>query len=286
MAGGLWVSSSPAGESLSGPIGARVLRVLDGDTLKVSVHIWLGQDVETRVRLFGIDAPELRGACPNERELAVRARAYLVARLGLRPDSGGGRRARVNLYDISLGKYGGRVLARVLTENGEDLGDSLLAAGLARPLCGRQAARLVRRRRLSGSFGLIFWKWTADRTRRHAQARQGAIDGRSAAQTVMSSNPPRGCFPPSGAERGRSPSERARSLSLPAVTGREVSRLLSTTFGALATDAGAPPGDPTGGGTKGFVTCMREYYPENQHKSNKKTQFTSISFYYYLSLIL
>ena len=132
MAGGLWVSSAPAEERLSGPIGAQVLRVLDGDTLKVRARIWLGQDVETRVRLSGIDAPELRGACPHERELAVRARAYLVARLG----SGEGRRARVNLYDIRLGKYGGRVLARVLTENGEDLGDSLLVAGLARPYTG------------------------------------------------------------------------------------------------------------------------------------------------------
>ncbi|MHA1599946.1 MAG: thermonuclease family protein [Alphaproteobacteria bacterium] len=129
---GLWVLSSPAGERLSGPIGAQVLRVLDGDTLEVSARIWLGQAVETRVRLAGIDAPELRGGCAFERELAVRARAYLVGRLG--PVDG--RPVRVSLYDISAGKYGGRVLARVLTANGEDLGRSLLAAGLARPYTG------------------------------------------------------------------------------------------------------------------------------------------------------
>jgi len=77
-----------------------------------------------------------------------------------------------------------------------------------------------------------------------------------------------------GAERGRSPSELARSLSLPDVTGREVSYwVLSATFGALATDAGAPPGDPTGGGTKGFATCMGEYYAWFQDKSNKKSMF-------------
>ena len=129
---GLWVSSSPAGERLSGPIGAQVLRVLDGDTIEVSAHIWLGQNVETRVRLTGIDAPELRGACAYERELALRARAYLETRL----DSSGERGAWVKLHDISLGKYSGRILARVLTENGEDLGHSLLAAGLARPYAG------------------------------------------------------------------------------------------------------------------------------------------------------
>jgi len=131
--GGLWVPPSPAEERLSGPIGAQVLRILDGDTLEVSAHIWLGQDVETRVRLVGIDAPELRGGCPYEREMAARARAYVVARLSSAEE----RPARVSLYDISLGKYGGRVLARVLTANGEDLGHSLLAAGLARPYAGR-----------------------------------------------------------------------------------------------------------------------------------------------------
>jgi endonuclease YncB( thermonuclease family) len=132
VADGLGVTSSTAGERLSGPIRARVLRVLDGDTLKVSARIWIGQDVQTRVRLADIDAPELRGACPYERDLALRARAYLAARL----ESSDGRPVRVSLYDISLGKYGGRVLARVLTEKGENLGNSLLAAGLARPYGG------------------------------------------------------------------------------------------------------------------------------------------------------
>lgn len=128
---GLWASSAP-GERLAGPIGAQVLRVLDGDTIEVSARIWLGQNVETRVRLAGIDAPELRGACSYERELAARARAHLVARLG----SVETRAARVTLYDISLGKYAGRVLARVQTAAGEDLSQSLLAAGLARPYRG------------------------------------------------------------------------------------------------------------------------------------------------------
>ncbi len=131
--GGLWVPSSPAGERLSGPIGAQVLRILDGDTLEVSAHIWLGQDVETRVRLVGIDAPELRGGCPYEREMAVRARAHVMARLS----AASGSPVLVSLYDISLGKYSGRVLARVLTAEGEDLGHSLLAAGLAHPYAGR-----------------------------------------------------------------------------------------------------------------------------------------------------
>ena len=59
------------------------------------------------------------------------ARAYLLARLK------GGERAQVRLRDIRYGKYAGRVLARVETAGGEDLGQGLMAAGLARPYDGR-----------------------------------------------------------------------------------------------------------------------------------------------------
>lgn len=122
-----------AKDALPGPVGARVLRVLDGDTLEVRARIWLGQEVQTQVRLSGVDAPELRGGCRFERDLARRARAHLVARL----ISADGKPAHVRLYDIGIGKYGGRVVARVVTAGGEDLGDGLLAAGLARPYAGR-----------------------------------------------------------------------------------------------------------------------------------------------------
>ncbi len=120
-----------AQDRLAGPVPAEVLSVIDGDTLEVRAVIWLGQVVSTRVRLAGIDAPELRGKCAREQALAERARAYLLARLE------GGDRARVRLRDIRYGKYAGRVLARVETAGGEDLGRGLMAAGLARPYAGR-----------------------------------------------------------------------------------------------------------------------------------------------------
>jgi len=69
---------------------ARVLRVVDGDSLVV--------------------------------------RAHLVAHLA----AADGRWAQVRLYDIRVDKYGGRVLARVITNDGGDLGQGLLASGLAR----------------------------------------------------------------------------------------------------------------------------------------------------------
>jgi endonuclease YncB( thermonuclease family) len=108
-------------EILNGPVEARVLRVLDGDTVEVAARIWLEQELTVRVRLFGIDAPELRSGCARERAFAARARD-MIAKLA----DGGVRLTRIH-YD----KYGGRVLAKVAASDGRDLSEALLAAGLA-----------------------------------------------------------------------------------------------------------------------------------------------------------
>ena len=122
------VPSHDAGrEVLSGPVPADVVEVLDGDTIAVKARIWLGQELATRVRLSGIDAPELHGKCDRERRLAAAARDFLAERLTDRP---------VELRDVQFGKYAGRVVARVVTPEGEDVARVLIAAGLARPYGG------------------------------------------------------------------------------------------------------------------------------------------------------
>jgi endonuclease YncB( thermonuclease family) len=118
---------SSAPEVLPGPIHAQVVRVVDGDTVEVDAQIWLGQKVRTLVRLNGIDAPELNGACAQEHALAQSARSHLADRL-----AGG----TAELVDVTYDKFGGRVLARILAPDGTDLAQSLLAAGLARAYQG------------------------------------------------------------------------------------------------------------------------------------------------------
>ena len=118
-------------QAIPGPVAARVLEVIDGDTLLVCARIWIGHDVETLVRLAGVDAPELRGRCRRERELARDARALIAARLASRD---------VVLRDIQYGKYAGRVVARVETAAGDDCPNLLLAAGLGRPYAGGRRA--------------------------------------------------------------------------------------------------------------------------------------------------
>ncbi len=115
-----------ADRAIPGPIPATVVKVIDGDTLEVEARIWPDQLVRTAVRLDGIDAPELRGECDGERSLARRARDELAATAG----------RDVLLLQVRHDKYGGRVVARVLDLMGRDLGDRLIAAGMARAYDG------------------------------------------------------------------------------------------------------------------------------------------------------
>lgn len=112
-------------------ITATVLKVVDGDTIKVSAHIWLGVDVETMIRIKGIDTPELRGKCPFEKELAKKAKNFVKEKLA--PDS------IVYLKSVEYDKYGGRVVAKVADENKKDIGKELIKNGLARPYSGKKA---------------------------------------------------------------------------------------------------------------------------------------------------
>lgn len=120
-----------AADTVPGPVPARVVHVVDGDTLVVRAHIWLGQEVETLVRVAGVDAPELKGACARERERAQAARDYVAARtLG----------ETVMLLGIRYEKYGGRVLAQIRLADGRDLAAVLLADGYVRAYDGRARA--------------------------------------------------------------------------------------------------------------------------------------------------
>lgn len=122
------VRSVQAAEEIPGPVDAVILKVVDGDTVRVSARIWLNQTVETLVRLKGIDTPELKGTCPQEKDLAIQAKALAITSL---PEG-----ATVQLTEIEPDKYGGRVVARLLTPQGQDLSQVLIIAGLAHPYDG------------------------------------------------------------------------------------------------------------------------------------------------------
>ena len=105
----------------SGPARAQVERVIDGDTVKMRVAIWLDQEIIVSVRLAGVDAPELfRPKCSAERMLARKAKVFVEDFL-----QGG----EADLSEIKQDKYAGRVVARVEAQ-GADLGQAMVKAGL------------------------------------------------------------------------------------------------------------------------------------------------------------
>jgi endonuclease YncB( thermonuclease family) len=116
-----------AAESIAGPVPAEVVAVVDGDTLKVRAHVWLGMSIDVLVRIRGIDTPELRARCPGERSMAEQA----TGELGRAVTDG-----RVSLANVEGDKYYGRVLADVVTPSGADLREVMMASGLARSYDG------------------------------------------------------------------------------------------------------------------------------------------------------
>jgi endonuclease YncB( thermonuclease family) len=131
VACGLALAAPARAEEMPGPVRAEVLAVVDGDTLRVRAHVWLGQSIDVLVRIRGIDTPELRGACAGEKERARAAAVGLAA--ALEGDS-------VVLTRIAGDKYFGRVVADVATAGGADLATGLLRAGFGRPYEGGRRA--------------------------------------------------------------------------------------------------------------------------------------------------
>lgn len=121
----------PRQDVIAGPLQGQVIGVLDGDTVTVRLHVWIGQDIETHVRIAGIDTPEIKGKCEKERVLAQAARDEITSLLA---DN------RIRLYNIRLEKYAGRVLAEAHTTDGASIADHMIGKGLARPYGGERRA--------------------------------------------------------------------------------------------------------------------------------------------------
>jgi endonuclease YncB( thermonuclease family) len=118
---------APKASPLRGGHPAEVLRVIDGDTFLARVHVWPGMDITTKVRLRGIDAPELHARCDDERTKALAARDGLARILS---------EGAVGIARVGQDKYGGRVDAEVSTAQTPDVSAALLARGLARRYYG------------------------------------------------------------------------------------------------------------------------------------------------------
>lgn len=108
---------------------AQVLRVVDGDTLDLRVDLGLHICTDIRVRLRGVDTPEVYGVKKTSEEFAAgKLASDRVQELV------GGSDVIIRTHKDGTGKYG-RYIVDVLYKNGDvinSLSDVLIQEGLAK----------------------------------------------------------------------------------------------------------------------------------------------------------
>ena len=116
------IAHSIHSKNFGNAIVSQVTSIYDGDTFRANISGWpdiIGERV--MIRINGIDAPELRGKCVQEKKWALRAKQFAVEKL---------RHARkIVLKNMHRGKYF-RIIADVYVD-GVNLGGEMIRRGLA-----------------------------------------------------------------------------------------------------------------------------------------------------------
>ena len=99
----------------------------DGDTCYVLAPALPEPLQKMSVRILGIDTPEMRAECAEEKKLALKGRE--LANKMFRSAE------KIEFDNLKWDKYGGRVLADVYLD-GKSYKDEIINAGLARPYDG------------------------------------------------------------------------------------------------------------------------------------------------------
>jgi endonuclease YncB( thermonuclease family) len=100
----------------------KVVSVYDGDTFRVNIKSYpdiVGKRIA--IRLNGVDTPEIRGKCKEEKQLAKKAKSVVKTRLK--------RAKQIELRNMQRGKYF-RIVADVYVD-GKSLANILLEKKLA-----------------------------------------------------------------------------------------------------------------------------------------------------------
>lgn len=113
---------------LYGPYRADVVRVIDGDTVEVDLHLYPGVTQRVKVREYGINTPEKRTALACEKVAGIAATVEAAKFLA-------GKHITVDRVDPSSTKYAGRISGNIYA-NGGSLADHMIQTGHAREYYG------------------------------------------------------------------------------------------------------------------------------------------------------
>jgi endonuclease YncB( thermonuclease family) len=96
----------------------------------VRVHQWLDTWLTTTIRVYGVDTPEKgwRGKCEYERELGKKATEFTKAFVN---------NGSFSITNISNDKFGGRLDADVIRDDGQSLAEALISNGFGYAYFGK-----------------------------------------------------------------------------------------------------------------------------------------------------
>ena len=109
--------------SLEGQIfnDATIFKIYDGDTMRIALDDFNGKPTSFKVRVRGIDTPEIRTKSVKEKELALKAKEEVVSHFNL-------KKCKITCGDWD--KYG-RLLVDIENKDGLDLATHLIENKLA-----------------------------------------------------------------------------------------------------------------------------------------------------------
>ena len=113
------LSAAEGNPAMSARHVATVVSVYDGDTITVDVVLWPGLTWRGKVRLRGVDTPEIQTKSSAEKKRALLARDFVRERIG----------ETIYLENVKLGNFAGRVVATVRLQDGSDLAKVLIREG-------------------------------------------------------------------------------------------------------------------------------------------------------------
>lgn len=109
-----------------------LVSVYDGDTVYLESELWPDSNQFIRLRIYGIDTPEIRTRKLCEKELGKQAKRFLARHLADKV---------LTLTNVKTGKYAGRVIGDLYAD-GILVSKVMLDSGYATPYFGKKKTKV------------------------------------------------------------------------------------------------------------------------------------------------